>query len=152
MMSVHLISDGSAHSVPDDWNSGDRLYFDDATLGRLCDGPLPGLNDLVVTISLAQLVRAEYMTPNVELGRTLSDEQVAAAHLALIASTARHGLILDLPWRDRASFEAYRLAHGHQGWTGRRTLVAEFFSPIMDRLQELENERFLSALRRAALR
>ncbi|OYO12364.1 hypothetical protein [Enemella evansiae] len=149
-MSLHLAMNGSTLGVPDTWSGADRPDFDAATFAALERGPLPDLNDLVVTISLAQLLRAEYMAPDAELGRALPVDQVAAAHRALAASAARHGLTLDLPWHDLPTFEAYRLAHGHQGWTGRRALVAEFFGPLMDQLQTLENERFINALRRAA--
>lgn len=129
----------------DEWfNQVDEPRMD--VLGNLRAGPLPGDDDLETAIALARLVHSELeeFGTSAQVQR-LNGEQIAVAQRSLRATLARHGISLDLPWRDYAGFRSYWISEGASGgggWQARRDILGRFFDPVFDQLDQLEDARF----------
>lgn len=116
----------------------------------LISGPLAGDDDLETTVSLARIVHAELL----EFGTSaqtqrLTNDQIAVAQRALRAALARHGIDLNLPWRDFTSFRSYWInkgASGDGGWQARRNILGRFFDPVFVVLDRLEDAQFSANL------
>lgn len=115
-------------------------------IGRLRSGPLFGDDDLETAIALARLVHAELE----EFGTSarvqrLNDNQIAIAQGSLRATLARHGIDLNVPWRDYSGFRSYWVskgASGAGGWQVRRDILSQFYDHVFDELDRLEDARF----------
>ncbi len=83
---------------------------------------------------------------NLIAGPLPGDDDLATA---VRATLARHGINLDLPWRDFSGFRSYwinRGATGSGGWQARRDILGKFFGPVFAELDRLEDAAFASVV------
>lgn len=117
---------------------------------ELIAGPIRGDDDLATAIALANLVHSELEEfGTAAQSQRLDGDQIAIAQRALRATLARHGINLNLPWRDFNGFRSYwitRGASGPGGWQARRDILNRFFGPAFAELDRLEDLAFASAL------
>ncbi|MGY0541387.1 hypothetical protein ACW14X_27995 [Nocardioides sp. YJ-D4] len=132
----------------DEWfNDVDQLRTD--VIERLRAQPLAGDDDLETALTLTQLVHGELMEygTKAEIQR-LDNEELAATLRTLRAVLARHGITLDLPWRNYDGFRTYWIkqnASGPGGWQARREILERFFEPVFAELHRIEDMRFAAA-------
>jgi hypothetical protein len=117
---------------------------------KLVAGPLPGDDDLATAAALASLVHSELEEfGTAAQNQRLDGDQIAIAQRALRTTLARHGINLNLPWRDFVGFRSYwinRGASGTGGWQARRDILNKFFGPVFRELDRLEDAAFASAV------
>ncbi|SIJ48664.1 Uncharacterised protein [Mycobacteroides abscessus subsp. abscessus] len=132
----------AASTEPDAWGSSTtELRID--LLRQLRAGAVPGLDDLDVAIALAGLVWDELKAYGTDGATRLNDEQIAVAQRALKATLRRVNIELDLPWRDFESFKTHWIRNDCSGsWQARRVLLEEFFGPVQQQLDRLEEAQF----------
>jgi len=112
-------------------------------LGQLRAGPVPGYDDLDVAIALTGLVWDELKACGTDGATRLDDKQIALAQRALKATLHRIDIELDFPWRDFESFKTYWIKNDCSGsWHARRVLLEEFFGPLQQKLDKLEEAQF----------
>jgi len=112
-------------------------------LGQLLIGPVPGIEDLDVAIALTGLVWDELKACGTDGATRLDEEQIALAQRALKATLHRADINLDFPWRDFESFKTHWIEHGCSGsWRARRLFLEDFFGPVQQRLDRLEEAQF----------
>jgi hypothetical protein len=144
---VHL-DDFFAPTGIDEWfQPVDEPRMD--VIGNLRAGPLPGDDDLETAIALARLVHAELEEFGTSAGvQRLNGDQIAVTQRSLRATLARHGIVLNLPWRDYSGFRSYWISEGASGgggWQARRDILGRFFDPVFAELDRLEDARFAAA-------
>jgi hypothetical protein len=144
---VHL-DDFFTTSGFDEWfNAVDEPRMD--VIGNLRAGPIPGDDDLETATALARLVHAELEEFGTSAGvQRMNGDQIAVAQRSLRATLARHGISLNLPWRDYAGFRSYWIskgASGEGGWQARRDILGRFFDPVFDQLDRLEDVQFAAS-------
>ena len=134
---------------PDPWSSPvEEPQMD--VIQNLIAGPLTGDDDLATAVALASLVHSELEEfGTAAQNQRLDGDQIAPAQRALRATLARHGINLNLPWRDFSGFRSYwinRGASGAGGWQARRDILGKFFGPVFAELDRLEDAAFASAV------
>lgn len=119
----------------------------DDVVADLARGPIAGDDDLDTAIALTELIRAELLVKGTGGTPDLTDTQTRAAQQALKLTLGRHGITLELPWRDMTGFREYWIREGcANSYQARRDLVAKYFEPVRAQLEELEEKRFLAVL------
>jgi hypothetical protein len=141
---VHL-DEFFAPTGVDEWlNDVEEPRMD--VVGSLRAGPLPGDDDLETAASLARLVHAELEEFGTSASvQRLDNNQIAIAQRSLRATLARHGITLNLPWRDYSSFRSYWISEGASGagsWQARRDILGRHFDPVFNELDRLEDAQF----------
>jgi hypothetical protein len=127
---------------PDGWGSPTRELRIDL-LGQLRVGSAPGVDDLDVAIALTGLVWDELKAYGTDGATRLVDDQIALAQRALKATLHRIDIELDFPWRNFESFKTHWIKNDCSGsWQARRELLEEFFGPVQQRLDKLEEAQF----------
>lgn len=112
-------------------------------LERLRTGPVQGFDDLDVAIALIGLVWGELKAYGTDGATRLNDAQIGRAQRALKATLNRLDIELTFPWRDFESFKNHWIKHDCSGsWQARRVLLEEFFGPVQQRLDKLEEAQF----------
>lgn len=127
---------------PDGWGSPTaQLQVD--LLGQLRVGPVAGHDDLDVAIALTGLVWGELKACGTDGATRLDDQQIALAQRALKATLHRIGIELDFPWRNFESFKTHWIKNDcAYSWQARRVLLEDFFGPVQQRLDKLEEAQF----------
>lgn len=134
---------------PDPWSAPVEEPKMDV-IRKLVAGALTGDDDLATAAALASLVHSELEEfGTAAQNQRLDGDQIATAQRALRATLARHGINLNLPWRDFTGFRSYwinRGASGTGGWQARRDILNKFFGPVFRELDRLEDAAFASAV------
>ena len=134
-------------SISAEWEETTDLDTDKLTdIGR---GPLSGDDDLQSARSLLRITHDEYKSFGTDGDTKLTNDESRVLLEALIRVLDRHGIILDLPWRDFESFRGYWIDQGLSGgggWEARRKLLRQHLDPIDDQLKRLEEAQFRSEL------
>ena len=118
----------------------------------LARGPIAGDDDLASCLALTRTVLDAYRAFGTDGATDFSGEDSRVALQALKMALERRGHDLKLPWRDFASFRSYWIrvgASGTGGWQARRELLSEHFDPILEALEEAEEEQFRAELAEA---
>ncbi len=106
-------------------------------------GAVSGSDDLDVAIALTGLVWDELKACGTDGATRLDDKQIALAQRALKATLQRIDIELDFPWRDFESFKTYWIKNDCSGsWQARSVLLEEFFGPVLQKLDKLEEAQF----------
>ena len=81
-------------------------------------------------------------------GNRLDDEELSVTLRSLRAIFKRLSIGFDPPFRDFQSFRGYWIGHDMSGsWGARRNYLHELFTPVFERLEELEDEQAAGAVR-----
>ncbi|MFJ1958265.1 hypothetical protein ACIOGT_34375 [Streptomyces microflavus] len=129
--------------IPDaNWTMRDELDSKLAT--QLRQGTLEDHTDLEAGHALARLVKAELTTYGTnQADAKLNDEESALALRTLKTVLRRLGVPFDPPFNDFEGWHGYWSAQGmtHGGsWAMRRGYINGLFTPVLARLEELEDE------------
>ncbi|QZH65030.1 hypothetical protein [Mycolicibacterium farcinogenes] len=112
-------------------------------LEQLRAGPVPGYDNLDVAIALTGLVWDELKAFGTGGGERLDGEQIALAQRALKATLHRIDVELEFPWRNFESFKTYWIKNECSGsYHARRALLDDFFGPVQQKLDKLEETQF----------
>ncbi|MFJ2757497.1 hypothetical protein ACIO3S_17985 [Nocardioides sp. NPDC087217] len=113
----------------------------------LRSGPIPDDNDLATAVALTRLVHGELTAFGTDGNNRLDDEEIELCQRALRATLGRHGVMLNLPWRDFNGFRSFWIQKGARGsWQARRDLLAGYFEPVWAQLDHLEEAQFRAVL------
>lgn len=116
-------------------------------LAALRSGPIPDDDDLATAISLTRLVHGELTAYGTDGNHRLSDQEIELAQRALRATLGRHGITLNLPWRDFNGFRSFWIQKDARGsWQARRDILAGIFEPVFTELDRLEDAQFRRVL------
>lgn len=112
-------------------------------LEQLRAGPVQGFDDLDVAVALIGLVWDELKAYGTGGTTRLNDMQIALAQRALKAMLHRIDIELVFPWQNFESFRSYWIKQQCAGsWQARRILLEEFFGPVQQCLDKLEEAQF----------
>lgn len=129
----------------DPWGVPATLRTD--LLNMLRAGPLLEDDDLGTAVALTRLVYRELEAFGTDSSNRLNDAEIELAQRALKATLERHGITLDLPWRDFSGFYSYWVRNEAKGsWQARRDILTGFFEPVREELDRLEDARFRAVL------
>ena len=134
-------------SITGDWD--EAIDLDTDKLIEIGRGPLPGDDDLQSARSLLRITQDEYKSFGTDGDTKLTNDESRVLLKALIGVLDRHGIGLDLPWRDFESFRGYWIGEGlsgNGGWEARRRVLRQHLDPIDDQLERLEEAQILSEL------
>ena len=110
---------------------------------RLRAGAIPGDDDLTTAITLTRMVHGELEAYGTGGSQQMSEEQIELAQRCLRAVLERHGITLRLPWRNFSGFRTHWLQNeGYGSWQARRDLLDNFFRPVHEELDRLEEASF----------
>lgn len=141
---MHLHDLFAATGVDEWFNDVDEPRMD--VIGSLRAGPLTEDDDLETAASLARLVHSELEEFGTAAAvQRLTGAQIAIAQRSLSATLARHGIALNLPWRDYSGFRSFWISEGASGgggWQARRDILGRFFDPVFRELDRLEDAQF----------
>lgn len=127
---------------PDGWGTSTNELRADL-LGQLRLGPVAGVDDLDAAIALTGLVWDELKACGTDGATRLDEEQIALTQRALKATLQRIGIELDFPWRNFESFKTHWVKNDcAYSWQARRVLLEEFFGPVQQQLDKLEEAQF----------
>lgn len=135
----------------DGWGAA-RPTFNTGLMDQLARGPLPGDEDLVTAISLARLTHEQYQAFGTNGSHEFTEVDSRAALRTLRLVLDRHGIEFRPPWRDFASFRSHWIAVGASGtggWQARRDLLAQWFVPVLETLEQAEEAGFRAELAQA---
>lgn len=105
-------------------------------------GPVTGYDDLDLTTVLAQFVVEELEAVGTGGGQRLDDSDSALVLRAITAALKRHGIELDLPFRNYTGFKTYWIKSDMSGsWQARRSYVQDLFEPVLAALFRLDDVR-----------
>ena len=124
---------------------GPTETFNTDLVGRLRAGPIEGRTDVEAAKVLAELVHDELIAFGTSGGEKLTDEEMAAALVALRAVTKRLGAEFNPPYRNFTTFRTFwqrRGASGNGGYQARRDLLEELFGPLHSQLARIEKQAF----------
>lgn len=129
----------------DPFGSPAKLRID--LIKALRTGPIPDDDDLVTAVTLTRLVHGELTAFGTDGNNRLDDQEIEFCQRALRATLGRHGVKLDLPWRDFNGFRSYWIQNDARGsWQARRDLLAGYFEPVWAELDRLEETQFRAVL------
>jgi hypothetical protein len=134
-------------SITDDW--GEITDLDVDKLTEIALRPLPGDDDLQSARSLLRITHDEYKSFGTDGQTKLANDESSALLKALVRVLDRHGIALDVPWRDFEGFRGYWIDQGMSGgggWEARRKSLRQYFDPVHDQLERLEEAQYLSEL------
>lgn len=128
--------------IPDDnWNMHDE--FDSKLAQQLRQGELQDHSDLEAGYALVRLMKSELTAYGTDQSqKKLTDEDSALAIRALKAVLRRLDVPFDPPFNDFDGWHGYWSAQGmtHGGsWALRRGYINELFTPVLAKLEELED-------------
>lgn len=116
----------------------------------LAEGPLPGDDDLESAQALTDLVHTAYMGYGTDGAKDVNDEESRIILRSVRLVLNRHGITLNVPWRDFPSFRTYWNSHGaHGSWQARREMLATHFDPVFHALRLAEERTMRSELAEA---
>lgn len=118
-------------------------------LQNLARGPITGDDDLESAMSLARLVRGAYTSFGTDGTANVGDDESRIILRALKKMLKRHGLTFDPPWHDYNSFKSHWVsvgASGSGGWQARRTIIGQHLDPIIEALENAEDDQIRSDL------
>jgi len=122
--------------------------FNSELVSRLRTAPQADIPDSDAAYGLAQLAHGELLAYGTGGGNKLDDDEMTTLLRALRVVLKRLGLTLDVPFRDFKGFHGYWSNHDMGGsWAARRGYVNDLFSPILARLDELEDEKASDSIR-----
>jgi very-short-patch-repair endonuclease len=127
--------------IPDSgWTMRDE--FNSKLAQQLRQGELEDHSDLAAGYVLARLMKSELTAYGTDQSQKLGDEESALALRTLKAVMRRLDVPLDLPFSDFDGWHGYWSAQGmtHDGsWAMRRGYINELFTPVLAKLEELED-------------
>lgn len=133
-------SDFFIRIADDNWNLRDEFKAEHAI--QLRQAELEDHTDLEAGYALARLMKSELTAYGTDQSQKLNDEESALAMRALKAVMRRLDVPFDPPFSDFEGWHGYWSAQGmtHGGsWALRRGYVNELFTPVLARLEELED-------------
>ena len=141
-----MLPDDFYDQSEDGWgNYARRLDLD--MLHDLRSGPHATVPDAEVGSALAHLVHDQFTAAGTGGGHDLDDGEMREALTALRAICDRLAVAYGVPFRDFTTFRAYWLRKGASGsWQARRSLLAEIFDPMHDRLEALQQQSLAATL------
>ncbi|HEV3170374.1 MAG TPA: hypothetical protein VGZ32_08550 [Actinocrinis sp.] len=129
------------YEVPDaNWNMRDE--FNSKLANQLRAGTLKDHTDLEAGYALARLVKSELTAYGTDQSQKLNDEESALAIRTLRAVLRRLDVSFDPPFNDFDGWHGYWSEQGmtHGGsWAVRRGYVNSLFTPVLTKLEELED-------------
>lgn len=132
----------------DDW-SGYSQELDRDLLRDIRSATHSSISDPEAGVALARLAHDQLTAFGTNGDNTLGDAELREVLGTLRATCQRLGVAYTIPFRDFAGFRAFwqrNGASGAGGWQARRSLLAELFDPIHDRLEDLELGTLSAAL------
>ncbi|WP_406391376.1 endonuclease domain-containing protein [Streptomyces sp. NBC_00882] len=127
--------------IPDEnWKMHDE--FDSKLAQRLRQGELEERTDLEAGYALARLMKSELTAYGTDQSQKLNDDESALAMRVLKAVMRRLGVTFDPPFNDFDGWHGYWSAQGmtHGGsWAMRRGYINELFTPLLAKLEEMED-------------
>jgi hypothetical protein len=106
-------------------------------------GPLEDDDDLATAIALTRIVHTDLEAFGTGGGEVLTAADIEAAQRCLRTVLGRHGVDLNLPWRNYTEFRSYWLQKGASGnYQARRNILDGFFKPVHEELDRLEEAQF----------
>jgi hypothetical protein len=114
-------------SITDAWEEITDLDVDELT--EIARRPLPGDDDLQSAQSLLRITHDEYKSFGTDGQTKLDNDESSAVLKALVRILDRHGIALDVPWRDFEGFRGYWIDQGMSGgggWEARRKLLRQY--------------------------
>ncbi|MEV5614438.1 hypothetical protein [Streptomyces bacillaris] len=127
--------------IPDaNWDMRDE--FDSKLAQQLRQGELEERTDLEAGYALARLMKSELTAYGTDQSQKLSDDESALAMRVLKAVLRRLGVTFDPPFNDFDGWHGYWSAQGmtHGGsWAMRRGYVNDLFTPLLAKLDEMED-------------
>ena len=97
-------------------------------------------HDIDIAYGLTQLAHEELLAYGTGGNQRLNDDEITAVLRALRSILKRAGIDFDPPFRSFGGFHGYWSNHDMGGsWAARRGYLNELFSPILSRLDELED-------------
>lgn len=110
-------------------------------------GPIPGRPDLEIASALTELVIQEFTAYGTDGSQRATSKESRELFRALAALAIRLGITFNAPFSDFDTFRAYWVNHdGYGSWHARRMMVAEFFGPLREKLEELEDASLVGEL------
>lgn len=130
----------------DDWNTGhDKLDTD--KLDQASRSAQPGDDDLQTARALLHLTHREYEAFGTDGNTRITESDSRILLTALRRILRRHGIALDVPWNNFATFRQHWIELGYTGtWEPRRSLLRGIFDPIDRQLEAREDAQYLSEL------
>ncbi|WP_218221871.1 hypothetical protein [Nesterenkonia sp. Act20] len=121
------------------WDSITERTFREDFLKQVRQRPSAEHPDLDVAVGLNRLVHSEWMKAGTGGGMELTGDQIELSQKTLKSVLQRLGVVLDLPWRNYDDFKTYWIQKGCYGsWQARRDLLGEYFDPVFEELDRLE--------------
>jgi hypothetical protein len=134
--------------VPD--LGGTRSVLDTELVDSFRLRPRADVSDMEAAYGLAQLALDEYGGHGTDGSTTIDNEESAVVLRTLRAILRRLDIDFNPPFRDFSGFYGYWSSHGMSGtggWGARRGYLNELFTPVFERLEELEAEQAVGAVR-----
>ncbi|MFI6401476.1 hypothetical protein [Streptomyces sp. NPDC050548] len=130
----------------DPWNVQARIseVFNAELVNKLRQGPVDQVDDLEAAYALTQLASEELEAYGTDSSNKLDDEQSSLLLRTLRVLLKRQDIEFSPPFRNFTGFRGYWSSQGMSGgggWAARRGYVNELFTPILGKLEELEDER-----------
>jgi hypothetical protein len=133
----------------DPWNESARFseVFRADLVTQLRQGPVEGIDDLEAAYALTQLAHDEFEKYGTRSSDAkLDDEQSGTVIRTLRTLLKRLGIEFAPPFRNFSGFRGYWSEHNMGGsWAARRGYVNSLFTPILEQLEEMEDERAQTA-------
>lgn len=118
-----------------------QKVLDNSLLDRLRTGRSESTSDLEAAVALARLLHNEFKERGTSDNPRITVEESREVLKALRAVLVRLGVGFDPPFLDFDEFYDYWVrqgASGAGGWAARRSILADVFNPVHERLAELE--------------
>lgn len=126
---------------PSEFFRSEDESFDFDLLEQLRVRTVAPYSDVEAAIGLAELLGQEFMLYGTSGGQHITDAGSREGMRTLGALGKRLGVDWKPAYRDFPSFYGYWTSHGGYGsWAVRRQMVSELFSPLRERLEELEDD------------
>ncbi|MET8817607.1 hypothetical protein [Streptomyces rochei] len=133
----------------DPWNESARVseVFRFDLVKQLRQGPAEDVDDLEAAYALTQLAHDEFEKYGTRSSDVrLDDEQSGTVIRTLRALLKRLGIDFAPPFRNFTGFRGYWGENDMSGsWAARRGYVNALFTPVLERLEEMEDERAQTA-------
>lgn len=144
-MQVHEFYEDDPDAPADGWGADPQLDID--LLNRLARGPAPGGDDLATAIALTRETHHQFEQFGTSGGQRWNTEQSRVALRALRLTLERHGIQLNVPWRDFDGFYSHWIEQDCKGsWKKRRDLLSTYFAPVTEALEHIEEDQFRAEL------
>lgn len=118
----------------------DDEYLDFDLLEQLRVRPVSDYTDVEAALALAELLQQEFLLFGTNGKQAITDAGSREGMRTLTALTKRLNVEWKPDFRDFPSFHAYWIAHdGYRNWSARRRMVSDLFSPLRERLEDIED-------------